>query len=544
MASRKDFLAGLAIAGSSVLASSGIADGGPSVAGALSPAASERRRRALDIRNNAARAQYDRDSAINHSNGDESRYADRRASFFKTLPQNELGEVDTAAFARFVEIIERGDAVAFESIPRDPRAVERLNDPQAMYAYDLVAADSSAEHVRPAPAFASAQMAVEMGELYWQSLALDVPFAAFDDDPLIAAAVADLNAFAEPLEAGQTKAVNPRTIFRSALAGSLQGPLISQFLLLDVPYGPTTIVQQYRSPKAGERFLIDAAEWVACQRGAATTAKISYSTKRWIANSADLAAYVHRDFSFQPHMHAALIAASYGVEALSPTNPYRASTTQFGDITFGNKMFLSLIAQAAIVAQKTSYFHKWLVHRRLRPESMGGRIEYQMTGRKTYGLNPDIFRSEALARSKRMYGTAFLPVAYPEGCPTHPSYPSAHACTAGACATVLKAFFNQEFVIPNTVTANAAGDALEPWHGGELTLGGEFEKLAANIAFGRHAGGVHYRSDSVAGLYAGEAQALALLSDYSRTFNERFDGFLLTTFNGKRVRIKNGLIIV
>lgn len=542
MTSRRDFLAGVAIAGGSVLASSGMADGGPSVEEALSPAAPVRRRRALDIRKAAARAQYDRVTATNHSNGDESRYADKRASFFKTLPQNELGEVDTAAFARFVEIIERGDAVAFESIPRDTRAVERLNDPQAMYAYDLVAADSSAEHVPPAPAFASHRMAVEMGELYWHSLTLDVPFATFDDDPLVAAAVADLNTFGEPLEAGQPKTVNQRTIFRSALAGSLKGPLISQFLWLDVPYGPTTIVQQYRCPNPGERFLVKASEWLACQRGAAMPTKISYGAKRWIATSADLAAYVHRDFSFQPHMHAALIAASYGIEALSPTNPYRASTTQFGDITFGNKMFLSLIAQAAIVAQKTSYFHKWLVHRRVRPEAMGGRIEYQMAGRKNYELNPDIFRSEALARSKKLNGTAFLPVAYPEGCPTHPSYPSAHACTAGACATVLKAFFNQEFVIPNAVAANAAGDALEPWRGGELTLGGEFEKLAANIAFGRHAGGVHYRSDSVAGLYAGEAQALALLSDYSRTFNERFDGFVLTTFNGKRIRIQNGRI--
>jgi membrane-associated phospholipid phosphatase len=39
--------------------------------------------------------------------------------------------------------------------------------------------------------------------------------------------------------------------------------------------------------------------------------------------------------------------------------------------------------------------------------------------------------------------TCLLPVAYAEGCPTHPSYPAAHAATAGACATVLKAFFNR-----------------------------------------------------------------------------------------------------
>jgi membrane-associated phospholipid phosphatase len=241
-------------------------------------------------------------------------------------------------------------------------------------------------------------------------------------------------------------------------------------------------------------------------------------------------------------MHASLIATSYGSQALALANPYRNSKTQFGDITFGNKMFLTLIAQAALLGQKTSYYHKWLVNRRLRPEVMGGRIEYQMSGRKAYGIHPDILRSDAVARTKSLHAAAFLPVAYPEGSPTHPSYPSAHACNAGACATVLKAFFNEDFVIPNAVAASADGDELQPWRDRPLMLGDEFEKLAINIAFARHAAGVHYRSDSIAGLLAGEAQAIALLSDYSRTFNERFDGFELTTFEGKRMQIRNGVV--
>jgi membrane-associated phospholipid phosphatase len=270
--------------------------------------------------------------------------------------------------------------------------------------------------------------------------------------------------------------------------------------------------------------------------------KITFTDARWLATNADLTAYVHKDFSFQALMNAALIATSYGSQALSPTNPYRSSKTQFGDITFGNKMFLTLIAQAALLGQKTSYYHKWLVHRRLRPEVTGGRINYQLSGRRDYGVNADIFRSDALTRTKALHASAFLSVAYPEGSPTHPSYPSAHATNAGACATVLKAFFNEDFVVPNAVAANAAGEALEPWHGDALTLGGEFEKLAGNIAFGRHAAGVHYRSDSMAGLFAGEAQALSLLSDYSRTFNERFDGFVLTTFRGRRLQIRDGII--
>lgn len=529
MTSRREFLAT-----SALVAGMGLAPPSP-------PAGSDRRKRALTIREEAARTHFLAELAANGSNGDERRYADKRASFSKTLPHNANGEVDVPAFSQLVAIVERGDPAGFEQLPRDPLAVKRLNNPQAMYAYDFVASDSHATYVAPAPAFASAQMAAEMGELYWHALTRDVPFTGFSTDPLVAAAAADLNSFSFPLERGGAS-VSAATLFRGPFARSSSGPFVSQFLWLDVPYGPTTIVQRYRVPAPGQAFLTEPEAWLACQRGAAMPQKIAYTDPRWAATNGDLAAYVHRDFSFQAYVHAALIAMSYGSQSLAPTNPYRNSKTQFGDITFGNKMFLTLIAQVALLAQKTSYYHKWLVHRRLRPEVMGGRIAYQMGGAKAYGIQPDILRSDAVARTKALHGSAFLPVAYPEGSPTHPSYPSAHACNAGACATVFKAFFNEDFVIPNAVAASAGGDALQPWSDRPLTFGGEFEKLAINIAFARHAAGVHYRSDSIAGLLAGEAQAISILSDYSRTFNERFDGFQLTTFAGLRLQIRNGVV--
>src|SRR5262249_10556948 len=80
-----------------------------------------------------------------------------------------------------------------------------------------------------------------------------------------------------------------------------------------------------------------------------------------------------------------------------------------------------------------------------------------------------------------------------------PPYPAAHACNAGACATILKAFFDADYVLPHPVEAMADGSALEPWRGAGLTLGNEIDKLASNIALGRDAAGVHYRSDSVRG---------------------------------------------
>ena len=50
--------------------------------------------------------------------GDEWLYSDKRASFSKTLPHDELGEVDSAAFAAFVTAINQGSADDFERLPR------------------------------------------------------------------------------------------------------------------------------------------------------------------------------------------------------------------------------------------------------------------------------------------------------------------------------------------------------------------------------------------------------------------------------------------
>jgi hypothetical protein len=494
------------------------------------------------MRQAAAQAYLHLQQPVHRSNRDEARYADKRASFAKTLPHNDFGEVDPNAFAAFVNVLSDGDPTKFETIPRDHGAEVELNDPQATYAFDLVGLDGAATSLDPPPTFASARMTTEMAELYWLSLTRDVPFRHYETDPLITAAVTDLNAFSEPLTSstGTTKAT-PATVFRGETQADLIGPYLSQFLWLDIPYGIKTLQQNYVVPARGQSFLTNYEEWLACQRGAKPKSKLTFdATPRFICSARELAEYVHRDFSFQSYMNAALIMLALGKETLSPTNPYRSSRTQFGDITLGSKNFLSLVAQASLLGQKGAYFHKWQIHRRLRPECFAGRIEVQATGRRQYDIHDDILQCEALARAQSQHGSRLLPVAFPEGCPTHPSYPSAHACNAGACATMLKAFFDPDCVLPHPVESAADGSALEPWHGTDLTLGDEIDKLASNIALGRDAAGVHYRSDSIRGLFVGEQQALWLLRDYSRTYHERFDGFVVRKFNGDRVRIVNG----
>jgi hypothetical protein len=70
-----------------------------------------------------------------------------------------------------------------------------------------------------------------------------------------------------------------------------------------------------------------------------------------------------------------------------------------------------------------------------------------------------------------------------------------------------------------------------------LTIGGELNKLAFNHPMGRDWAGIHYRSDTAAGLALGEAVAIAFMQDNVGTFTESFPGFEFTGFDGKPVVI-------
>ena len=87
------------------------------------------------------------------------------------------------------------------------------------------------------------------------------------------------------------------------------------------------------------------------------------------------------------------------------------------------------------------------------------------------------------------------------------------------------------------MVAAADGLSLEPWTGAPLTVGNELNKLAGNIAMGRDAAGVHWRSDGVEGIKLGEALALNYLAEARALWNERFDGFSVTRFDGTTVTV-------
>jgi membrane-associated phospholipid phosphatase len=295
-------------------------------------------------------------------------------------------------------------------------------------------------------------------------------------------------------------------------------------------------------------------DWLAVQDGAipaAALAPVYDPTPRYIRNGRDLAEAVHWDWPGQGIHQAGLIAFGLGAATLAGvfvdgatvplarSNPYLGSSTQDGFATFGLPHAAYLVSIATNGALKAAWYQKWFVHRRLRPEEFAGRVHHVVGGSAEAPIHADLLeRSAVLGEVERRFGTLLLPQAFPEGSPIHPAYPSGHATWAGAAATVLKAFFDEGAAIANPVVAAEDGLSTVPYTGPDaerLTLGGELNKLAWNIAGGRLFAGVHWRTDAVAGLRLGEEIALGILADLRETYAEEFGGYELTTFDGRRV---------
>jgi hypothetical protein len=508
----------------------------PSAFGALGPLDTrQRRQRAFAIRRDAAIFQRDRASQTSIDNGDEQLYPNRIASFTKCLPHNQLGEVNLDAYNALISALASGRPQDFESIPLG--GTVKFANPQASYCYSMVGADPAALASPPAPTFNSAETAGEMVEDYWAAITRDTPFGQYSTDRVIAQAAAELTKLSDFRGPKVKGAVTPEVIFRGSSPGELTGPYISQFLWKTVPLGAAQLPQLYRTTVPGDDYMTSYTSWLNVLNGVAAGSNVFDSTNRYIRNNRDLSEYLHRDFVGQANVFAAMLLLSFGSAALSPSNPYLHSATQNGSITFGAQNAIDTAWSAPVYALRSVWCQKWLVHRRVRPEVFGGRIHNHMTGAAKYSIHEDVLNSAALDMVFKARGNYLLPLPYPEGCPTHPSYPAAHAVSGAAGVTMLKAFFNESFVIPSPVVASDDGTTLLPYDGPPLTVGGELNKLAANVSIGRNPCGVHYRSDGVEGMRFGEEIALSVLRDLATTYNEQFSGFTLTRFDGTTINI-------
>lgn len=353
--------------------------------------------------------------------------------------------------------------------------------------------------------------------------------------------------------------MTPEVIFRGCSPGNLVGPYLSQFLLKDIPYGSLTINQRQKTVVGARNYLTDYHEWLAVQDGTTHLPPDLFDpTPRYLRNMRDLGQYVHVDALYEAYLNACLILLGLGAPVdrgnpydgpayyANPLNNFRTgeAATQAGFGTFGGPHILSLVCEVATRALKAVWFQKWFVHRRLRPEAYGGLIHLNLHGldgqKRDYPLHEQVLCSQAVEQAQRAQGSYLLPMAFPEGSPTHPAYGAGHATVAGACVTLLKAWFDENWVVPQPVVPTDDGTRLVPYTGADadcLTVGGELNKVAANIAIGRNMAGVHWRTDYTDSIRLGEQVALYVLCRQRCDYHEEDWHLDLTTFDGHPVRI-------
>jgi len=554
-------------------------------------------------------------------------------SFHKTLPHNDYGEVDPAAFDALVDATE--GTAPFGAVPEGPfiapatRTAPFVN-PQAGLAHDHLTRHPVALDMPPAPTVDSVTTAAEMTELYWMALLRDVSFDAFAADAGVAQAAAELNGQFQaavndngdaghlkagidvPGAAGTLDAITPQNVFRLGLPGEEVGPLVSQFFIRNISFGTQTIDQRQRPYARDKSYLTQFNSWLNAQNSGngddglayprANEASANYyeNTTRYISTMRDLARFVNKDALHQAYFNGALLLLLGGAR-WTPGNPYGdggpLEDREAGFGTLGGPHILALVSEVATRALKIVWNQKWQVHLRLRPEAYAGLVHVQNIGvqgvNRPYGLPAGVSNTVAaigvrawnVKHNQNGEDTLLLPLAFTPGSPAHPSYGAGHATVAGVCVTVLKAYFKTFDVDVNggvnplpltslrekpapyspshpyrayVTHANANGTGtrvpLSAAETAQLTIEGELNKLAMNVAMGRSMGGVHWRTDNTRSLTLGEAIAAQILADITvdlaehpefifRTFSRKADGYpKIVTIRQGRIKVDGVLV--
>jgi len=386
----------------------------------------------------------------------------------------------------------------------------------------------------------------------------------------------------------------PSSAFRGITEGDDIGPYLSQFLLMGnagingndmerdvaeglISYGAISIDQRVRTATPEKDYMTTWEEWLDVQHAASVGGLESYvpksdpNSRRFIYTPRDLATYVHYDALYEAYLNACLILLGTG-SPFDPGIPFQEDDTrdhQQGFAHFGGPHILSLVTEVATRALKAVRFQKYNVHRRCRPEVLAARItkadilkdmapelkdmkhelknilkHVDMHNNAQNKKDPDKIITHPLSENY------LLPMAFCEGSPMHPAYGAGHATVAGACVTILKAFFDCKRTFkPNGKDSDMAFVSVN--HGktlkevpvfnqncekSHLTVEGELNKLASNISIGRNWGGVHYFTDYYESLLMGEQIAIGILEEQKLLFKENFS-MTLPLFNGNTIRI-------
>ena len=398
-----------------------------------------------------------------------------------------------------------------------------------------------------------------------------------------------------------------------------------------IRFGTQTIAQQFVPHQEGVDHMSEWGMWLDVQNGANRKERFDlYLTEnrepdgktqgRFITTPRDLATYVHFDALYQAYLNACLLLLGNGWASDAGLPEGKGHPTRDNFATFGGPHILTLVTEVATRALKAVRRQKYNVHLRSRPEALAAGValarandaqDRNELGDQKHALHD---MADALAGSGLLAkvahrnrtvnqfwhgagwdtdmgpigeedNNALLPMAFPEGSPMHPAYGAGHATVAGACVTVLKAFFEMydvgdkrdTFSIYEIVDKEGGYDGSFPVHlfGAErsligtdddqftaayeatfsthpdklgttlspvvlgetlLSTQGELDKLAANISIGRNFAGVHFYTDYYESLRMGERIAVSMLQEQMATYREPVS-MRFTSFDGDRIMI-------
>jgi len=527
----------------------------------------DRKTDAFDNRVQAATIAKNRPDVMHMNNNEEIDFPNHIANFSKGLPHNSAtGEVVPAAYTTYETALQNAlntrSSAPFETVQLGIPNGRKLVNPSAGLSFDLEGPDSHHVTIAKAPRIDTLEGAAEMAEVYWMSLLRDINFTDYDEKDEVEDAVNALNnefsAYPNwPKSTGGNMTV--KSVFRGNYLGDNVGPYISQFMVrgnIDkvlgrdekdgwVKFGTCSIDQRQVVAIKDSDFVTDYDEWLEVQNGRNRSVdplnpgNNNYfdSEPCFLRNGRDLATYVHFDALYQAYCTACLYLLRTEAE-FADGIPFKNSNKQEGFGTFGGPHILSLVTEVATRALKAVWLQKYFVHRRLRPEAFAGLINAHKAKKADYTgkidasilnsplLNKIFERNEKLNKKLNRgnkQGSYLLPLAFPEGSPIHPSYGAGHATVAGACVTILKAWFKEKPMSGTILEANHDGTKLKEYQGNDknqITIHGELNKLAANVAIGRNMAGVHYRSDYIESVQLGERLAMGILEEQKINYSE------------------------
>ncbi len=495
-------------------------------------------------------------------NQDEVRYKSNYiGSFTKSLSHNPNDGTckDTKAFETMRKALSSGKQKHFDRI-KLAGGSHKLVDPQASWYNVNIGAKYTDIISKPPPSIKSKEFAAEMIELYCMALLRDVSFNKWDKDHSVDMILLELNKVKKYLLAPiDDNKITANVLFRGNLGNKVKcGPYISQFLYHDIPVGAQSVSQKYKcaynKKKMNPRndfpvdFCVNKSAAVHVQDGNNDNA-YNISTyrfvkdPRYIHNGRGLAEAVHNDPLYQFYYNAAVILLNLKcpVDPGLPSYDYCNNFTTLG----GPADILHHVAAVSGYALKHAWYHKWRVHRRVRPEAAGIMVDNHKNGVKT-PLHELLTQSKVIEYNHKMHmdyyneNSYVLSSVYPEGSPCHPSYPAGHAVVAGACCTILKIFFDGNTKWKYDVyESNEDGTVLNLYKKPHnMTVNSELNKLASNVSLGRNWANVHYRSDGDIGMEIGEEVAIYYMKSIMRDCHQTIKRpLILEKFNGEVINI-------